>query len=88
MAVIGVNFRDEVEKLDSEAFFEGRREVKAPLKKAPRHTSGVPTQSTTLDACLRAFEEEETLTGADQYYCRHCKEHRDISKKLQIYKLP
>jgi ubiquitin carboxyl-terminal hydrolase 4/11/15 len=42
----------------------------------------------SLSKCFEAFEEEETLTGNDQFYCRKCKEHRDITKKLQVYKLP
>jgi len=42
----------------------------------------------TLAECFEAFEEEETLTGTDQWYCRDCKEHRDIHKKLELYKIP
>lgn len=42
----------------------------------------------TLDDCLTSYEEDETLTGTDQWYCRDCKEHRDINKKLELYKVP
>lgn len=41
-----------------------------------------------LDSCFMNYREEETLTGNDQWYCRTCKEHRDINKKLEIYKAP
>ena len=37
---------------------------------------------------LNIDSEEETLTGDDRWYCRNCKEHRDIDKKLEIYKAP
>lgn len=42
----------------------------------------------TLAECFEAFSEEETLTGNDQWYCKDCKEHRDIHKKLELYKVP
>ena len=41
-----------------------------------------------LDNCFSNYSEEETLTGDDRWYCRICKEHRDINKKLEIYKAP
>ena len=41
-----------------------------------------------LDQCFTAFKELETLTGFDTVYCRKCKEHRDVTKKLQVYQLP
>ena len=42
----------------------------------------------TLDQCFANYETEETLTGNDQFYCRACKEHRDINKKLELYRVP
>ena len=42
----------------------------------------------TLDNCFQAFVREEHLSGSDQWFCPKCKEHRDILKKLEIYKLP
>eukprot|EP00347_Sterkiella_histriomuscorum_P020920 403335950 len=42
----------------------------------------------TLDTCLKAYSREELLTGQDQWYCKECKEQRDIHKKLELYKLP
>lgn len=41
-----------------------------------------------LDSCFKNYSEEETLTGDDRWYCRTCKEHRDIDKKLELYKAP
>jgi len=55
-------------------------EMKPDLRKGKKAVS--------LDKCFKAFCEEETLSGNDQFYCRKCKEHRDITKKLQIYNLP
>jgi len=42
----------------------------------------------SLDSCFRAYSAEELLTGGDQWYCNKCKEHRDIHKKLELYKIP
>ena len=44
--------------------------------------------SLNLGSCFSNYSEEETLTGDDRWYCRTCKEHRDINKKLEIYKAP
>ena len=41
-----------------------------------------------LASCFSSFSIEETLGGDDQWYCNVCKEHRDIKKKLEIYKVP
>ena len=41
-----------------------------------------------LDQCFKAFSTEEMLSGNDQWYCSKCKEHRDINKKLELYKIP
>ena len=41
-----------------------------------------------LKACFAGFSQEETLSGNDQWYCNVCREHRDITKKLEIYSAP
>ena len=41
-----------------------------------------------LASCFTGFSQEETLSGDDQWYCNICKEHRDITKKLEIYSAP
>jgi ubiquitin C-terminal hydrolase len=42
----------------------------------------------TLSSCFEAFEKEELLTDNDQWYCNKCQEHRDIHKKLELFKVP
>lgn len=44
--------------------------------------------SLSLDSCFSAYSAEELLTGGDQWYCNKCQEHRDIHKKLELYKVP
>ena len=41
-----------------------------------------------LTSCFVGYSAEETLGGDDQWYCSVCKEHRDITKKLEIYTVP
>ena len=43
---------------------------------------------TALSACFREYCKEEYIGGDDQWYCNKCKEHRDITKKLEIYRTP
>lgn len=50
--------------------------------------AGKNKQVVSLDACFRSFEEQELLTGDDQWYCRKCAEHRDSYKKLDLYMAP
>jgi hypothetical protein len=42
----------------------------------------------TLYDCLEWFSEAETLSGDNQVYCQQCKEHRDMTKRVEIWKLP
>lgn len=42
----------------------------------------------SLDSCLKGFSNEEVLGGNDQWYCNKCKEHRDITKKMEIFTTP
>ena len=46
------------------------------------------SSKTTLSSCFEAFEKEELLTDNDQWYCNKCQEHRDIHKKLELFKVP
>lgn len=53
--------------------------------------SGSGTQSekvTTLEQCLQLFTEAETLTPNEAWYCPKCKEHREASKQLSLWRLP
>ncbi|XP_053722235.1 ubiquitin carboxyl-terminal hydrolase 8 isoform X1 [Synchiropus splendidus] len=46
------------------------------------------TSKCSLQDCLRLFSKEEKLTDNNKVFCRHCKAHRDSSKKLEIWKVP
>jgi len=41
-----------------------------------------------LTACLELFSRDETLDAENAWFCDRCKEHREASKKLQIWSLP
>ena len=41
-----------------------------------------------IENCFKEYGVEELLTGTDQWYCGKCKEHRDIHKKLELYRVP
>ncbi|KAH9898898.1 ubiquitin carboxyl-terminal hydrolase-like protein [Xylariomycetidae sp. FL2044] len=43
---------------------------------------------TTLEACLDEFERNETLSEQDMWYCPRCKEHRQATKKFDLWKTP
>jgi len=38
--------------------------------------------------CLNLFSSEEILEGDNEWYCNICKQHRDVNKKMEIYKSP
>ncbi|KAM7405891.1 hypothetical protein PAMP_000308 [Pampus punctatissimus] len=46
------------------------------------------TSKCSLQDCLRLFSKEEKLTDNNKVFCRHCKAHRDSTKKLEIWKVP
>ena len=45
-------------------------------------------EAITMADCFQEYNSLETLGGDDQWYCNVCKEHRDITKKLELYKVP
>ncbi|CAI0541657.1 unnamed protein product [Linum tenue] len=47
-----------------------------------------PQESVSLYSCLEAFLKEEPLGPEDMWYCPGCKEHRQASKKLDLWRLP
>lgn len=49
---------------------------------------GRKSNAISLDSCFSAYSREEMLTGNDQWYCNKCKEHRDIHKKLELFRVP
>ncbi|KAL4225919.1 Ubiquitin carboxyl-terminal hydrolase 19 [Mactra antiquata] len=42
----------------------------------------------TLEQCLELFTEPEVLSPDEAWYCPQCKEHREATKQLSIWKLP
>ncbi|PHU27926.1 Ubiquitin carboxyl-terminal hydrolase 9 [Capsicum chinense] len=64
------------------------------LKDLPEvHKSGFTVKKTKQEAislfsCLEAFLKEEPLGPDDMWYCPRCKEHRQASKKLDLWRLP
>ncbi|PKI64379.1 hypothetical protein CRG98_015239 [Punica granatum] len=75
---------------------EEERELYDPsyLKDLPEvHKSGFTVKKTRQEAislfsCLDAFLKEEPLGPDDMWYCPRCKEHRQATKKLDLWKLP
>ncbi|XP_020225932.1 ubiquitin carboxyl-terminal hydrolase 9 [Cajanus cajan] len=45
-------------------------------------------EAISLFSCLEAFLTEEPLGPDDMWYCPRCKEHRQATKKLDLWKLP
>ncbi|XP_061526827.1 ubiquitin carboxyl-terminal hydrolase 8 [Phycodurus eques] len=46
------------------------------------------TSKCSLQDCLRLFSKEERLTENNKVFCRHCRAHRDSTKKLEIWTVP
>jgi ubiquitin carboxyl-terminal hydrolase 8 len=42
----------------------------------------------SLKDCIKLFTKEERVSGTDKWYCSSCKQHRDASKRIEIWKLP
>ncbi|GAA5986105.1 hypothetical protein JCM5350_004435 [Sporobolomyces pararoseus] len=45
-------------------------------------------QTITLDQCLTEFTKEEKLGEEDMWYCSSCKDFKQASKKVEIWKTP
>nr|XP_043638902.1 ubiquitin carboxyl-terminal hydrolase 9-like [Erigeron canadensis] len=64
------------------------------LKDLPMvHKPGITVKKTkqesiSLFSCLDAFLKEEPLGPDDMWYCPGCKEHRQATKKLDLWRLP
>ncbi|XP_006811225.1 ubiquitin carboxyl-terminal hydrolase 32-like [Saccoglossus kowalevskii] len=46
------------------------------------------TEPIDLDTCLKAFTKEEELGEDELWFCSKCKEHRQATKKLALWRLP
>uniref|UniRef100_T1J592 ubiquitinyl hydrolase 1 n=1 Tax=Strigamia maritima TaxID=126957 RepID=T1J592_STRMM len=42
----------------------------------------------TLEQCLQLFTEPEELTPDEAWYCPRCKEHREATKQMSLWRLP
>ncbi|XP_057536456.1 ubiquitin carboxyl-terminal hydrolase 8 [Amaranthus tricolor] len=47
-----------------------------------------PQEIVSLYRCLEAFLKEEPLGPEDMWYCPGCKQHRQATKKLDLWRLP
>eukprot|EP01104_Vermistella_antarctica_P015714 TRINITY_DN5224_c0_g1_i1.p1 TRINITY_DN5224_c0_g1~~TRINITY_DN5224_c0_g1_i1.p1 ORF type:complete len:1284 (+),score=421.09 TRINITY_DN5224_c0_g1_i1:265-4116(+) len=45
-------------------------------------------QDPTLGDCFRYFTEEEKLNAGDEWYCSNCEEHKQATKKFDLWRLP
>lgn len=45
-------------------------------------------EAVSLFSCLDSFLKEEPLGPDDMWYCPRCKEHRQATKKLDLWRLP
>ncbi|XP_022081402.1 ubiquitin carboxyl-terminal hydrolase 19-like [Acanthaster planci] len=45
-------------------------------------------KSTTIDHCLNLFTEPERLNPEEAWYCPQCKEHREATKQMSLWRLP
>ncbi|XP_021771249.1 ubiquitin carboxyl-terminal hydrolase 8-like isoform X1 [Chenopodium quinoa] len=48
----------------------------------------IPQESVSLYKCMEGFLKEEPLGPEDMWYCPSCKQHRQASKKLDLWRLP
>ncbi|KAK7102274.1 ubiquitin carboxyl-terminal hydrolase 19-like [Littorina saxatilis] len=46
------------------------------------------SEQVTLKQCLELFTEPEVLTPNEAWYCPQCKEHREASKQMSVWRLP
>jgi len=76
--------------LDGEAGQWGpTQEVVAPALAARRAQGrGAAKKVITLSDCLGEFTKEERLGEDDMWYCGTCKEHKQATKKVELWKVP
>ncbi|CAA0842421.1 Ubiquitin carboxyl-terminal hydrolase 5 [Striga hermonthica] len=60
----------------------------AEVWKAVHVSKKARTEPLSLYTCLEAFLREEPLVPEDMWYCPQCKERRQASKKLDLWRLP
>ncbi|GAA5827452.1 hypothetical protein JCM11251_003818 [Rhodosporidiobolus azoricus] len=63
-------------------------EVVEPSLAAKRANKGKDKKAITLQDCLVEFTKEERLGEDDQWYCSSCKEFKQATKKVELWKVP
>ncbi|XAR70110.1 Ubiquitinyl hydrolase 1 [Bertholletia excelsa] len=58
------------------------------VHKTGLHLKKTRPEAVSLFSCLDAFLKEEPLGPDDMWYCPRCKEHRQATKKLDLWRLP
>ncbi|CAN8025446.1 unnamed protein product [Ixodes persulcatus] len=66
------------------------KEVVGSFSKQPAFHSYATSKEDgiSLDQCLRLFTEPEVLSPQEAWYCPGCKEHRQATKELSLWRLP
>ncbi|PIA43886.1 hypothetical protein AQUCO_01800136v1 [Aquilegia coerulea] len=59
-----------------------------PVVHKARSRKKTQPEEISLFSCLEAFLKEEPLGPDDMWYCPTCKEHRQATKKLDLWRLP
>ncbi|KAI6696953.1 hypothetical protein NL676_017072 [Syzygium grande] len=81
--LVAINWSDELLKKYNTQCLENLPEVfNGPVTKKAR------SEPLSLYTCLEAFLREEPLVPEDMWYCPQCKERRQASKKLDLWRLP
>ncbi len=63
-------------------------EILAAQERQVAEATQKKTRPLNLEDCLDEFTKEEQLGEDDLWYCPRCKEHRQATKKFEIWKLP
>ncbi|XP_013408956.1 ubiquitin carboxyl-terminal hydrolase 19 [Lingula anatina] len=53
-----------------------------------RNADSLEKPSITLNQCLQLFTEPEVLSPEEAWYCPQCKQHREATKQMSLWKLP
>ncbi|KAH7329234.1 hypothetical protein B0I35DRAFT_456639 [Stachybotrys elegans] len=88
MAVYGGNARNPNPDQGSRTFVNLETLEDQALKINQRKRKSRRSKGLTLEECLDEFERAEVLSEHDMWYCPRCKEHRQASKKLNLWKTP
>ena len=57
-------------------------------QEAPAGSKMQDQKNYSLQECLDLFTKEEVLEKGNEWYCSKCKEHKQASKKMELYKCP